>query len=69
VRAVGPFDAGLIHEFQPRVVHQLGGLQGVPRPLAPHQRARDSAELRVRGVEYGLECRGRTTARVGQQAG
>jgi hypothetical protein len=66
MRAVGPLDAGLINEFQPRVVHQLGGLQGMARPFAPHQRPRDSAELRIGGVEYGLERRGRTTARIGQ---
>ena len=68
VRSVGPRDARLIDKFQPGVVHELGRLQGMSRPLPPHERARDASQLRVRGIKDRLQRRGRTSARIGQQA-
>ena len=51
VHAIDPGDAGLIDELEPRVVNQLGGLEGVARTLAPHQRAGNAPQLVVGGRE------------------
>jgi hypothetical protein len=69
VRAVREGHAGLVHELEPRLVHELGGLQGVSGPLSPHERTGNPTKLRVGGFEEGLLGGRGTASHLPQEAG